>query len=158
RSPSRELFQSVAGIRRQAEEFNCAAEACRSRNITCQVHNHWWEFATVEGRCAYEWLLEALQPTVKLQLDVYWAQTGGHNPADWIRRLGPRAPTLHVKDGPCVVGQPMTAVGEGRVDIAACLQAAANTVEWFIVELDECATDMMDAVRNSARYLLKLAR
>lgn len=155
-STSRELFQTATGIRQQAEQFNRAAETCRARGITCVLHNHWWEFTPVEGRCAYEWLLDALAPTVHLQLDVYWAQTGGQNPADWIRRLGRRAPLLHIKDGPCVVGQPMTAVGKGRVDIPACLQAARDTAEWFIVELDECATDMLEAVRDSARFLLDL--
>lgn len=156
-STRRESFQTVTGIRQQAEQFNRAAEACRSRGITCVVHNHWWEFASVERRCAMDWMLEALDPAVLVELDVYWVQTGGHDPIAWIQKLGRRAPLLHIKDGPCVVGQPMTAVGAGRVDIAGCLRAAAPTAEWWIVELDECATDMMEAVRASAAFMTRHA-
>lgn len=47
--------------------------------------------------------------------------------------------------------QPMTAVGSGTVDVPACLAAADPA--WLIVELDEYAGDMMDAVRQSHAYL-----
>jgi sugar phosphate isomerase/epimerase len=47
----------------------------------------------------------------------------------------------------------MTAVGEGTVDMPAVLEAAQAHAEWLIVELDECATDMMEAVDKSYRYL-----
>ena len=32
-------------------------------------------------------------------------------------------------------------------------KAAGSNAEWLIIELDECATDMMEAVRKSYRYL-----
>ena len=46
---------------------------------------------------------------------------------------------------------PMVAVGEGTLDFDAIAQASA--AEWWIVELDECATDMLEAVRKSYAYL-----
>jgi len=61
---------------------------------------------------------------------------------------------LHIKDGPCVKNQPMTAVGAGKVDIAGVAQASAKTAEWMIVELDSCATDMLTAVKESHDYLV----
>ena len=70
-----------------------------------------------------------------------------------MTELGKRAPLLHIKDGPCVKGQPMTAVGDGKVDVPAVAKAGAATAEWMIVELDSCATDMMAAVKKSYDYL-----
>ena len=32
------------------------------------------------------------------------------------RRLGERARRVHLKDGPCVLGEPQVALGEGRVE------------------------------------------
>jgi len=60
---------------------------------------------------------------------------------------------LHIKDGPCVKGEPMTAVGEGVMDFDAVMGAVGDACEWYIVELDSCATDMVEAVEKSATYL-----
>ena len=47
---------------------------------------------------------------------------------------------------------PMTAVGAGSVDIDGFL-AAAPADAWRIVELDECATDIVEAIADSYTYL-----
>ena len=49
----------------------------------------------------------------------------------------------------------MVAVGSGKVDVPAVIGAAdPGTVEWLVVELDACATDMMTAIRESYEYLI----
>jgi uncharacterized membrane protein len=58
---------------------------------------------------------------------------------------------LHIKDGPAVKDAPMVAVGDGTLDFVAIAQSSA--AEWWIVELDECATDMLEAVQKSYTYL-----
>jgi hypothetical protein len=45
----------------------------------------------------------------------------------------------------------MTAAGSGKVDIAEAIPAA--NPNWLILEMDFCATDMMEAVKESYRYL-----
>jgi hypothetical protein len=70
-----------------------------------------------------------------------------------VRRLGWRAPLLHIKDGPGDQHSPQLAAGAGIMDIPAIVEAAGDHVEWMIVELDHCATDMMSAVEESLRYL-----
>jgi sugar phosphate isomerase/epimerase len=99
-------------------------------------------------------MLDYLDKSVLFELDVYWVTTAGANPAAIVKELGQRAPLLHIKDGPCVKGQPMTAVGDGKVDVAAVAQASAATAKWMIVELDSCATDMLAAVKKSYGYLV----
>jgi sugar phosphate isomerase/epimerase len=128
-------FKTLDLIKQSCAEFNEAAANAAAAGLTFAIHNHWWEFQMLNGRRVYECMLEHLQP----------------NPAEVVRRLGRRAPLLHIKDGPCVTGQPMTAVGDGRVDFGAI--AKASQADVWVVELDECATDMMEAVRRSYRYL-----
>jgi sugar phosphate isomerase/epimerase len=74
-----------------------------------------------------------------------------------LRELGRRVRLLHIKDGPAVHGLPMTAVGDGCLGIEDILKAAPQ-VEGWIVELDECATDMMQAVERSYRFLEAVRR
>jgi hypothetical protein len=71
---------------------------------------------------------------------------------------------LHLKDGPAQHGLPMTPLGSGVVDIrslvartagpAGGVSPAANnpSVDW-VIELDECAGDALDAAHASLGYL-----
>jgi sugar phosphate isomerase/epimerase len=69
-----------------------------------------------------------------------------------LSRLGDRVRYLHVKDGPVTRDDPMTAVGAGKMPVAEIL-AASPSVEWNVVELDACATDMMEALADSITWL-----
>ena len=71
-----------------------------------------------------------------------------------MRELGARAPLLHIKDGPCVMDAPMTAVGDGVQDVSGIVAAGVGATEWLIVEIDRCATDMLEAVTKSYRYMI----
>lgn len=50
----------------------------------------------------------------------------------------------------------MTALGRGTVDIPRILREQTHPVEW-VVELDECATDPLEAARQSRVYLESLS-
>ena len=90
-----------------------------------------------------------------MQLDVYWARTGGADPAAVVAELGPRIGSLHLKDGPAVRGQPMPALGRGMLDLPPILRAVTHPVDW-VIELDECATDPLGAAPESLAYLESL--
>jgi sugar phosphate isomerase/epimerase len=155
-SPPREAnrYKTLDHIRLACDLFNEANVVALANGLTLGIHNHWWEFEQVEGRYVYQLLLEHLEPEVFFQIDTYWVKTAGADPAKVVRELGARAPLLHVKDGPCVKDEPQMAVGGGAMDIPAIVQAAGDTTEWMIVELDQCATDMLEAVEESYRYLV----
>lgn len=147
-------FADEAATRRTAEALQEAAELLKAHGLRMAYHNHWWEFdKQFGGKTPHEILMEQA-PSLYAQLDTYWAQVGGQDAADVVRRLGNRAPLLHIKDGPAVRDQPMTAVGAGKMDWQAVFAAADATLQWPIVELDSCATDMLEAARESARYLV----
>ena len=153
-SQPRELFQTAEGVRKACAALNEASAVARAHGLRLHYHNHWFEFQVLDGRQAFDRLRDCLAPEVYFEVDTYWAQTAGVDPAALLAKLGPRAPLLHIKDGPAVQGQPMTALGEGVMNIPGLLQASAGQAEWLIVELDECATDMFEAVRRSYDFLV----
>jgi sugar phosphate isomerase/epimerase len=153
-------FADQAGISRTADALNETAAVAAERGVRIGYHNHAWEVEQqVDGRPALSVLADLLAPEVILEVDVYWAAVGcgdqGAGVPDLLRQLGDRVRFLHVKDGPAVKGEPMTAVGSGVVPIPAILAAAPDA--WRIVELDECATDMIQAIADSYTYLTGLS-
>lgn len=147
-------YKTIDGVKRVCEQFNQANDVASAHGLSFGIHNHWWEFQEVEGRPAWLVLLEYVDPTVFFEVDTYWVKTAGADPVDVVRRLGNRAPVLHIKDGPCVVGEPMLVAGEGKMDIPALVAAGEGYTEWLVVELDACATSMIEAVEKSYRYLV----
>jgi len=135
-------------------EHQQAAELLKPRGLQQAYHNHWWEMTDFDGKRGLEIFLENA-PDVHAQLDVYWAcRFGEVDVPALLGRWKTRCSTLHIKDGPLIEGEPHTAVGAGRMDIPAVIGAAdAETLQWLIVELDHCATDMLTAVRQSIDYL-----
>lgn len=147
-----EEFETEAKIKAHCDELNQADEIARANGMKLYYHNHWWEYRQqVNGRPAYKIMLENVAPTVNFEVDTYWVQTGGANVADIIREYGDRAPLLHIKDGSADEKDAMVAVGDGVMDWASIIPA--SKAEWLIVELDRCATDMLEAVKRSYTYL-----
>ncbi|MCA9915393.1 MAG: sugar phosphate isomerase/epimerase [Anaerolineae bacterium] len=146
-------FQTVDQIKHVCENLNEGSKVARANGMTLFYHNHWWEYEAVDGQYPYQIMQRELDPAIQFEVDTYWVQTAGHNPTDVIRELGNRAPLLHIKDGPCVKDVPMTAAGEGMVDIPGVVAAAEDSADWMIVEIDHCATDMQAAVQKSYQYL-----
>ncbi|MCC7208973.1 MAG: sugar phosphate isomerase/epimerase [Anaerolineae bacterium] len=148
-------FASLDAIKRLCDTLNEASAAAKAAGLTMGYHNHHFEFEPVEGQMPYQVMLRQCAPDVIFEIDTYWVKTAGHDPAAVVKEFGARAPLLHIKDGPCVHGEPMVAVGEGVVDVPAVIQAGEGHTEWLVVELDRCATDMTEAVRKSYAYLVK---
>ena len=154
-SPGRENdFASVEAIKRTAETYNEAASALQQSGIALGYHNHWWEMEEVSGRPAYQIFFEHAEPSIFWEIDTYWVKVGGRDPRAVVEEAGARAAVIHVKDGPCHPKAPMVALGKGQMDIPAILTANPH-VEIAVVELDECATDMMEAVRQSYQFLIQ---
>lgn len=149
-----ERFASLDAVKKLADEMETLALRVEEQGLKLGYHNHAHEMVPLEGGFALEHLY-MLAPHLQGQLDMYWASDFGKNDVPAIiRRHATRIPSLHVKDGPLVQDAAMVAVGQGKMDIAACIRAAdPATCKWLVVELDACDTDMMTAVRQSYEYL-----
>ena len=51
-------FATIENIRRVCEQFNQAQQVCADNGLSLSYHNHWWEFQEVEGRNAFDVMLE----------------------------------------------------------------------------------------------------
>ncbi len=145
-------FETLDDIKRVCERLNQAGEFARANSLEMGYHNHWWEYKQLNGRSTLDMMLDELEDSVFLQIDTYWVQVGGLDAVDVIKQVGSRAPLIHLKDGSLDPDDDMTAVGQGKMDIPGIV-AAADSADWHIVELDRCATDMLEAVRDSYAYL-----
>lgn len=148
-------FESADALQRTIEATQRLLDDLKAQGISLALHNHWWEYAQIDGRLAYHTFQDAV-PEVQFELDTYWAANfGACNPAAELSRVRSRTPLLHLKDGPLIRGEPMVALGQGKQDLPAIMRAADPSVlEWAIVELDACATDMLTAVRASLNFLV----
>ena len=146
-------WRDRAGVEGLAAELNELAAGAAEQGLRIGYHNHDFEFSPLGDGTALEVLAGSLAPEVVLELDTYWAAVAGQDVPALVARLGDRVRYLHLKDGPADDRTaPMTALGRGRMPIGEIL-AAGGGVEWNVVELDECATDMLDAVVESAAWL-----
>ena len=151
-----EQFTSRDGIQKICDVLNEASELGKANGFTVGYHNHWWEAEyRLDGKPAYQIMLDYLNPEVFFQVDTYWIQVGGLDVVEVVKGLGKRAPMLHIKDGPGVKDKAMTAAGDGVMDWHAIIKAAGTNPEWLIVELDSCDTDMFEAVTKSYQYMTR---
>ena len=148
-----EGFSDQASVARTARLAEEAARNARQAGYGFALHNHWWEF---QGQPpVWEEFSSQLSPLVRFEIDTYWAQVAGRDPARLLHELGPRAPLIHLKDGSAVQGEAMLALGDGVMDIPGILQA--SQAELLVIELDEHDGDMWNAVARSNAYLQRLA-
>jgi len=153
-------YRSAAGFKRFATEAGDLARKLNKSGLSLVYHNHAFELEHWDRRTGLETLLASTQDDMlQAELDTYWLQYGGANPAAWIRKLKGRVPIVHLKDMAVDRGNPIMAeIGEGNLDWPDILNACKEAgTEWLVVEQDECRRDPMDSLAISYRNLSKLA-
>ncbi|HEX6487381.1 MAG TPA: sugar phosphate isomerase/epimerase [Candidatus Dormibacteraeota bacterium] len=150
-------FRSAEGVVRLAPLLDELGARLLEHGVRLTYHNHSLELQRLpDGRTALEALYAATDPVrVQAELDTYWIQHGGGDPAAWIRRFAGRLPLLHVKDmGMLDNKQVDLPAGDGNFDWDAILGAARSSgVEWLIVEQDNPTGDPVECVARSLRFL-----
>ena len=148
----REGWETADGVTAIARSLSELAPVAAEYGLVLGYHNHWWEFADIDGRSALEVFAAQVDPRVVLQVDTYWSAVAGLDTPALLRRLGDRVRLIHVKDGP-VEEDPSTQLpaGEGAVDVAAILTAAPLAAH--VIEFDEYAGDIFEGIATSYRYL-----
>jgi sugar phosphate isomerase/epimerase len=148
-----ERWTSRTEVLKVAEQLNALVAPAAEHGLRIGYHNHWWELQhCFDGSPALALLADSLDADVLLEVDTYWAQVGGGDVVNLLQGLGDRVQFIHVKDG-AVTLDPMdqTAVGSGRLDVRAVLDAAPQALR--VVELDDFTGDIFDALRDSFNYL-----
>jgi sugar phosphate isomerase/epimerase len=167
--PEDKRYSSLQGTMELISIYNEAGKFAKANGLQFGLHNHWWEYRNkIDGRFVYEYLLEYLDPNIFFEVDTYWVKVAGQDPSAIVKKLGSRAPLLHIKDGPAKWNDllpqdnpdPMTAVGKGTQNFPEIVKAANGNTEWMVVEMDKTSTDVFEALKESYDYLIdnKLAR
>lgn len=163
--PARWLTQD--GVADIAERLNEAAELAAPYGLTVGYHNHAQEFiATFGDTTAFERFVELTDERIALELDLFWALTGGQDVPALVERLGSRVKAVHVKDGvvpasnPWAPGAPAFAsasldqrrAGEGEVPLGDALRAGTG-IEYAVIEYDRAPGDVFEDIAASLAFL-----
>ena len=137
-----------------ARGFNAAAEKFRGSGIRVGYHNHSHELVRFDGKTGLQILLGKFSAEIWMEIDTYWIQHGGGDPAAWIEKVSGRIPCVHLKD--MAIGadgtQLMAEVGEGNLNWPSILSACRKAgVEWYIIEQDICQRDPFESLGISLR-------
>lgn len=125
-------YHSAEGYGRLAVEAGNFGKTLCEAGMTFSYHNHSFELEKTAGRVWLDILYEESDPRYLFaEIDTYWIQHGGGNPAAWIRKLAGRQTVVHFKDMGVFEGKPTYfEIGEGNLDwadiIAACREAGAR--------------------------------
>jgi len=143
----KEDYATAAGCIKVGEELNQVGARLRDEGLKFSFHNHGAEFAVVEGRYVFDWMLDASESrNLGCQLDIYWAVRPGGDPVQFIREHGRRVTQLHFKDGDM---NRQTELGRGEVDYKGIIEVseAIGACDFYIVEQEEYNFEPMESVR-----------
>lgn len=144
--------RTEGGFRGLATILNRIGATVRAEGLALCYHNHAFEFeAMIDGITAYDWLAAHTDPTlVQLELDAFWAQKAGHDPARLLAQYAGRVSLVHLKDMTADAEATFAPVGAGSVDFAPIFAAAERGgVQWYVVEQDKAEGSAIAAARTS---------
>lgn len=154
--PARYREEGEVGFRRFAQEASQIGEKLHAAGLTFSYHNHSFEFVRFGKRTGLDIIYGESDPRyLQAEIDTYWVQHGGGDPAAWIRKMKRRMPVVHLKDMVIIEDkQVMAEVGEGNLNWPAILQACREAqVDWCAVEQDICQRDPFESLKISYENL-----
>ncbi|WP_114855418.1 sugar phosphate isomerase/epimerase [Brachybacterium sp. YJGR34] len=153
----RDVLTTPGGVQRFADAFGLLADRAAEHEVRIGYHNHWWDWPELpDGTRGYDRFLQALDPSIVAEVDLYWAHTAGRDVPALLRGLGDRVELVHFKDGPGRADDPLAdqvPLGYGSADLDGAVAALPAGLEWALVELDRTALDPFDVVTAGYRWL-----
>lgn len=148
--PSMPIPKTLAELDKWCEYYNEIGQVAKKSGMLFGFHNHAREFEAVEDKIMLDYMIENTDPRlVFYELDVYWAQEGGQNPAEYLERYSGRFPVLHIKDE--------KEIGASKkMDFKPIFEAAyAQGMKEYFVEVERYDHEPIDSVQQSFAYLNK---
>jgi sugar phosphate isomerase/epimerase len=161
--------ETVDQMKKAAEASNKLGEMCNEADIKLCYHNHAFEFEKLEGGelTGFDVLMNEFDNDLcKFELDVFWAELGGWDPIETLKKLDGRVTQVHLKDlkkdTPTIYDEgkvPHEAfeeVGDGSIDMVKVMKVAAEIgAEQCHVEQDQ-SPDPIASIGQSYEYLKKV--
>ena len=146
-----------AEVMETAERLNNYGKRISDAGFRFAWHNHDKEFVDVDGKLAFDILMENTDPQhVAVQLDWYWVFKGGQDPVTLFNRYPGRFELAHVKDMNNNRDRGISCVGNGIIDFEPIFRnAPQGGVKYFIVE-NERAIEGYACARGSYEHIGKM--
>lgn len=143
------------GYLKVAQDFSNVMGKIKDNNLVLGYHNHAVELERYGGKAGLEILLENCAG-LHAEVDTYWVQFGGGDPAAYIEKFTGRCSQLHFKDmGVIENKQVMPPIGEGNLNWKRILQASVSAgVKYCLVEMDTPVIDAFLSLKKSLENML----
>jgi sugar phosphate isomerase/epimerase len=145
------------GYLKVASEFEKVMGKIKDNGLVLGYHNHGIEFQRYDGQTGLEILLDNCKG-LEAEIDTYWVQYGGGDPAYLIERFSGRCSQLHFKDMGIINNkQVMPPIGEGNLNWEKIIKVAKKAgVKYCLVEMDEPIIDAFESLKRSFEYLTSM--
>lgn len=146
-------YDREADVQEKADYLNALSAVAQKQGITLLYHNHAEEFARLNGKLVIEHLMEALDPQICFEHDIYFSSLKGCNVYDYLRTHNRRIRTVHLKQ--------IDAEGEnvdledGVLDISEVIYCASSATD-YILEQSSFSKSIPHSLQRNADYLKKL--
>lgn len=153
---------SFEDAKKAAKDFNTIGKKLKENGLTLSYHAHGYELVKHEGGTLLDYLMKNTNPDyVSFEMDIYWIQFGGGNPAYLLRKYPNRWKMMHLKDlrkGTLKDHTGLTdpdndvTLGQGELDIKGIIEAAKEIgIEHYFIE-DE-SERIIEQIPASIAYL-----
>ena len=146
---------TIAEWRAFTARLESAGQVFRKAGLSLGYHNHAHEFMPIDGVRPYDVVTGGTtRRNVHLEVDLYWAVTGGADPVQVFWDNFPRVRQFHVKDR--APDGSFADLGTGTIDFRHIFRAThVHPVDEYIVEHDQ-PTDPLHTALVGYRYLADL--
>lgn len=141
--------KTLADLKKYCDYYNQIGERCKKAGIQFGYHNHSFEFAEIDGKLMYDYMLDNTDPSkVIFEMDCYWVMRGGKSPVEYFHKYPGRFPLLHIKDE--------KELGEsGMVGFDAIFKYAKIAgLKYIILEQERYSYSPVESTKRSLDYLL----
>ena len=162
-----QMWGSVDGFHQAADHLNKIAERARAAGLKFGYHPHNYEFKQLAGGRGFDVLMRDFDPSIRLELDIYWAAEAGQDPLALMRQNRQRLALIHIKDrkpvtgftfAPTPAGFHFTEAGSGTIDWKTVLGEARHLgATQFFVDQDGSDLPVEQSLRVNWNYLSQLS-
>ncbi|HRJ28539.1 MAG TPA: sugar phosphate isomerase/epimerase [Cyclobacteriaceae bacterium] len=137
--------------------MNKANEVCKQAGITLGYHNHEFEFIKLDDQVPYDILVKELDPSVVLELDMYWTTFAEVSALELFKKYAGRIHLWHVKDMDKNDRKLQTDVGSGSIDYKQVFAAAQQSgMKHFFLEQEYFTRPQIEAITLGYNHLKKI--
>ena len=159
----RAQWDSLDGYKKAAEYLNKVNVKVQAAGMKLGYHAHNYEYRPIQGSTGFAVLMKEFDPSVRFELDVYWATQAGQNVIQLMRQTRQRLALMHLKDRkpgapisfvPGPQAAHFTEVGSGTLDWKAIFGEARRLgVKQMFVEQDQTDLPVDESLRVSWKFL-----